>query len=81
MLRLARPPIAIDKRRCAIEIELAVSAEMADEARDDLERDELLVDYWDMDTIPFCTPGLDDLDWSHRGGSLPPEILEGVGAL
>ena len=79
LLRLARPPIAVDVRRGAIEMELAVSAEMADEARDDPDYwDTLLVDYWDMDTVPCCIPGLDDLDWGHRGGSLPPEILGGV---
>ena len=56
LLRLARPPIAIDVRRGAIEIELAVSAEMADEARDDPDSwDTLLVDYWDMDR---CGPVL-----------------------
>ena len=81
MLRLARPPIGLDKRRAAIEIELEVSAEMADEARDGMECDGLFVDCWDMDTDPFCIQGLDDLDWSHRGGSLPFEILEGLGAL
>ena len=66
LLRLARPPISLESRRCAVEVEMWLQAQMTDEDH-----------HLQMEEDPFgFDVGLDDLDWTNRGGSLPCDILE-----